>query len=237
MKRVRGYPTSSNRASSLHLRWAPAVELREVAVDLMVAVPPAVDDLYFWALQAGFAGGGAAHLGLQWHPAHPGGTAVNWGGYDAAGEILSGSESELASATGNPHTRDFPWSAGETYRLRIAGAGNGWWQGAVTRLATGVTTVVRRLHGAGEHLTDPMVWSEVFARCDAPSVAVVWSAASGMTTGDAVWVPDHFVTSYQREEDGGCSNTDSRLLPGGVGQFTAVSRTVPSGTRLPAARP
>ena len=110
--RVRGYPTSSNRASSMHLRWDPAPHpLLEVAVTLEIVVPPVVDELYFWALQVSFFDGGrhigAAHLGLQWYSQHPGGTAVNWGGYrDGAGE-LEGEPSMLPSAPGNPNTRDF----------------------------------------------------------------------------------------------------------------------------------
>ena len=53
----------------MHLRWDPAPRgLFDVAVTLEVVEPPAVDELYFWALQVSFFEGGrhtgAAHLGL-----------------------------------------------------------------------------------------------------------------------------------------------------------------------------
>jgi hypothetical protein len=219
--RVRGYPTSSNRASSMHLRWDPApVSLLDVAVTLEIVEPPGVDELYFWALQASFLDGGrpvgAAHLGLQWHPDHPGGTAVNWGGYrDGAGE-LEGDQSALPSALSNPNTRDFAWRPRTPYRLRITGNGDGWWTGSVTDLATDNTTVVRRLHGGGNSLANPMVWSEVFARCDDPSVVVRW--------WDLSPAPVRMRPSYQAHEHGGCANTVSRRDGDAYLQITNADR-------------
>jgi hypothetical protein len=237
LERLSGYPTSSNRASSFHLHWLPRVELNEVAVTISVAAAPQVGELYFWALQASFSGdggiSGGAHLGLQWNRHHPGATAINWGGYDSAGATLEGTESALPSATGNPHTRDFPWSPGAEYRLRIRPDRAGWWVGEVVDLAEGATTIIRSLRSAGDRLVTPMVWSEVFARCDDPPAAVVWSHATGVTVADEAWTPESFSTFYQREADGGCSNTDSRSLPHGVGQFSGVTRTNPTGTILP----
>ena len=63
---------------------------------------------------------GGAHFGLQWHPDHPGGTAVNWGGYDRSGSILPGSASDLPSALHNDNTRDLAWVPRRPYRLRIS---------------------------------------------------------------------------------------------------------------------
>jgi hypothetical protein len=74
-----------------------------------------------------------------------------------------------------------------------------------------------------------MVWSEVFARCDAPTAVAVWSDPSGVTLDGRPWRPDSYSITYQREEDGGCSNSDVRLLPNGVGQFTNMGRTTPPG--------
>ena len=143
--------------------------------------------LYFWALQASFVDrgrdGGAGHLGLQWHPDHPGSTAVNWGGYDATGRELSGSAATLPSALDNPNTRDLAWSPGVAYRLGIrrvteaesaaGGVPDGLvaWRGEVTDLSSGITTVVRDLWAAGSGLAAPVVWSEVFAACDDPAVS------------------------------------------------------------------
>ena len=232
-RRLRGYPTSSNRASSLHLHWLPREVLSEVSVTLQIAVRLAVSELYFWALQASFTGpagiSGGAHLGLQWHPSYPGSGAVNWGGYDKSGSILEGSDSELRSTLGNVNTRDYPWVPEQSYRLRIRAADPGWWAGEVTDLMTNVTTPVRSLRSAGEGLTLAMVWSEIFAPCDAPSVVAVWSDPAGVTLDGRPWRGESYSITYQSEADGGCSNTDARVLPNGVGQFTGLARTTPAG--------
>lgn len=234
--RIGGYPTSSNRASSFHLHWLPREVLSEVSVTLQIAVKPAVAELYFWALQASFTGSGGisggAHLGLQWHPSYPGSGAVNWGGYDKSGSILEGSDSALPSTLGNVNTRDYPWTPEQKYRLRIRVDEPGWWAGEVVSLATNVTTLVRKLRSEGEGLTLAMVWSEVFARCDAPSAVAVWSDPAGVTFDGRLWRPQSYSITYQREEDGGCSNTDVRVLPNGVGQFTNMERTNPPGSVL-----
>ena len=205
--RTSGFPTSPNRASSMHLWWdPPPAPGREVSAVLEVIEPPTVPHLYFWALQVSFVGAGGrrvggAHLGLQWHPAHPGSTAVCWGGYrDGAGE-LDGDASALPSATANPNTRDHLWRPRTPYRLRVSGDGDGWWRGEVTDLSTDVTTVVRHLHGGGSALASPVVWSEVFARCDDPSVTVRWS--------DLRPHPARLRPTYQSHEHGGCANTAS----------------------------
>jgi hypothetical protein len=234
--RTSGYPTSANAASSFHLRWRglpAAAPLVEVAATLEVVEGPAVPELYFWALQAGFGRGarrtGAAHLGLQWYPAHPGSTAVNWGGYDAAtGAVLDGTAAALPSATGNPNTRDFAWTPGRPYRLSIgAGSAPGRWRGAVD----GVT--VRELAGGGDHLAEPMVWAEVFARCDHPPATVRWSAFTARTAAGDVLTPDRVTVSYQARADGGCDNTTVATDgPGAVLQITGTDRLVPPGTVL-----
>ena len=235
--RDRGYPTSSNRASSFHLHWLPREVLSEVSVSLQIAAGPSVAELYFWALQASFTGAdgisGGAHLGLQWHPSYPGSRAVNWGGYGKDGSILEGSESPLPSTLANVNTRDYWWEPEQEYRLRIRAEEPGWWAGEVTDLVTGVTTPVRRLHSPGEGLTLAIVWSEVFARCDAPPAVAVWSDPAGVTLDGRSWRPQSYSITYQREEDGGCSNTDVRALPSGVGQFTGMRRTTLHGSVIP----
>lgn len=220
--RTTGFPGSSNRASSMHLRWDPPPRpALEVAVTLEIVEPPVVPELYFWALQVSFLDRGrrvgGAHLGLQWYSLHPGSTAVNWGGYrDGAGE-LEGEESSLPSATGNPNTRDFAWHPGRPYRLRISGDGDGWWRGEVIDLSTGEATVVRRLHGGGTALGEPVVWSEVFARCDDPSVIVRWS--------DLTPRPPMLHANYQSHVDGGCANTVSRRDGDTYLQITNTARS------------
>lgn len=231
--RTAGFPTSSNRASSLHLRWewAPAPpELVEVRADLTVVEPPrgtAADHLYFWALQASFSAGGAGHVGLQHHPAHPGRTAANWGGYAGGGGELTGTESPLPSARQNPNTRDFVWEPGRTYRLGIRRGVEGW-AGTVDGF------VLRELHSGGDRLLHVVVWSEVFARCDDPSVVVRWSDFAGITAvGDTVR-PRAVAVNYQQVGAGGCSNTSSDDDgSGGIVQRSNTERTTPQSALLP----
>jgi hypothetical protein len=244
--RTAGDPPSGNGASSFHLRWDLQNERREdalseVAVTLEVLEPPTVDRLYFWALQADFGDGrgraaGGGHLGLQWHPQYPGSTAVNWGGYDAAGRILDGTASALPSALGNPHTRDYRWRPGAPYRLAIARVdgpdGSIGWRGSVTD-ADGVTTAVRDLLPSGDRITGVVMWSEVFARCDHPSTAVRWSRPVGMTADGRTVAPTRVSVNYQRHGDGGCVNTDSSTDGTGVVQRTSVDRTTVQGAWLP----
>lgn len=237
--RTTGRPTSSNGASSFHLTWVlgPAPPLVEVAAVLEVLVPPAVDSLYFWALQVGFAGDGdrgAAHVGLQWNADHPGRGAVNWGGYAPGGGLLWGTESALASTPHDPNTRDYPWQPRRPYRLRVSPADGlaGHWQGEVTDLVTGEATVIRHLDAGGDHLVSPVVWSEVFARCDDPSVSVRWSQLEGRTAAGGVVRPRGLSVNYQARAAGGCDNTTVGLDEQGVVQTTNAERSVPGGELL-----
>jgi len=232
--RTSGPPRSSNGASSFHLRWLgldPGETIIEASVTLEIVVPPVVPHLYFWALQASFAdvtATGAGHLGLQWYAAHPGGTAANWGGYRHGGGELDGTASELPSATGNPNTRDFQWEPGRPYRLTIGrGSEDGAWRGSVDG------QVIRELHGDGHRLTDLMVWSEVFARCDDPSVVARWSAFAARSTAGTTLVPDRLAVSYQSNPDGGCDNSSVRVSGGVADQVTNTTRDVPAGAVLP----
>jgi hypothetical protein len=205
-----------------------------------------VPRLYFWALQASFVDrgqrGGAAHLGLQWHPSYPGATAVNWGGYDEGGPELFGTASTLPSQLGNPHTRNYPWRPGRAYQLAVEpapaeaqpGDGRTAWRGSVTDLATRERTTVRDLLARGDRLTSPMVWSEVFARCEHPSVEVRWSGFEALTEAGEVRRPTGVQLNYQAHGDGGCANTDTSLEAGAYVQRTNHARAHAQGSRLPA---
>ena len=212
-----------------------------VSVELTIAEPPTTDDLYFWALQASFANGdtvyGAGHIGLQWISGHPESTAVNWGGYHDAGGELPGTDSPLPSARNNVNTRDYEWSPGETYRLTIKRSGPDRWLGSVTAVATGTVTPIRELYCAGNELRHIVMWSEVFAACDAPPVEVRWS-------NPVLWVgPEHKAAtpsavniSYQRVKDGGCSNSHTFIDPSEpsvVRQRTNATRLNAHGDTLP----
>jgi hypothetical protein len=210
-----------------------AGHLVEAGVTLEVVTPPEVDHLYFWALQVAFPGAGAAHLGLQWNHRHPGFGAVNWGGYAADGSLLDGTASPLPSTPDDPNTRDYPWQPARAYQLAVRRAGRGVWRGEVTDLVSGDISVVRDLMGTAPFLGDPMVWSEVFARCDDPSVTVRWSDFEVVTDHGDRLAPTRFTVNYQAHGDGGCANTTSvRDDRGGVQQRTNTQRLTPQGATL-----
>lgn len=245
--RVTGRPTSSNGASSMHLRWQFAAGTKqrfsEVSVVIRIVEPPTVPALYFWALQASFGANGrtvgAAHMGLQHHPRHPGGGAVNWGGYvhgvgEHGGGELDGSASSLPSALGNVNTRDYPWRAGATYRYRIARSPDRGWRASITDLERDETVAIRDLWAPvdTDELSDIVVWSEVFADCDAPSVTVAWSDPQATTVDGTVVRPVALVTNYQRHADGGCTNTTAAVTGDGIHQITNTGRTTPTQATL-----
>jgi len=234
--RTRGFPPSGNGASSFHLFWRlppDAGHLVEATATLEVVTPPAVDHLYFWALQVAFPGAGAAHLGLQWNHRHPGFSAVNWGGYAADGSLLAGTASSLPSTPDDPNTRDYPWKPARPYRLGVRRAGEAVWRGEVTDLVSGDVTVVRDLMATAPFLGDPMIWSEVFARCDDPSITVRWSDFEVVTDHDDRFAPTAFTVNYQSHGDGGCANTTSvRDDRRGVLQRTNTERLTPHGATL-----
>jgi hypothetical protein len=234
--RTRGFPPSGNGASSFHLGWRlppGAGHLVAASVTLEVRTPPIVDDLYFWALQVAFPGAGAAHLGLQWNHRHPAFGAVNWGGYAADGSLLQGTESPLPSTPADPNTRDYAWEPERAYRLRVHRIDEGTWRGEVTDLATGDASTVRELMAAASCLGDPMVWSEVFARCDDPSVTVRWSDFEVVSDRGDRFVPTAVAVNYQSYADGGCANTTSALDGrGGVLQCTNSDRVTRQGEAI-----
>lgn len=238
-----GRPRSANAASSFHLTWdAPQGEWVGAEVVLEVTEGPTVPALYFWALQVSFAqrgrSGGGAHLGLQWYPPHPGSTAVNWGGYGPDGRELSGSVSALPSATGNVNTRDHEWEVGNPYRLVIARMDDRRdgelcaWRGGITDLVSGAHTIVRELYVRGSTIQAPVVWSEIFADCDAPSASVRWSDPT-LISVDGNRVPISAArVNYQALRDGGCATTNSTTDGRAFVQTSGTTRHTPQGSEL-----
>jgi hypothetical protein len=242
-QRTSGEPGSRNGASSFHLFWdIPPQPLLECSAVLEVVVPPPTRRLYFWALQASFSSGnrmhGGAHIGLQWNARHPGGTAANWGGYAPGGSLLQGSESSLPSARRDLNTRDYPWVAGHRYRLQIARSGEApdgmvAWRGTVTHLESGEETRIRDLYTKGEHLVRPLVWSEVFARCEHETAAVRWSDLRAVTAEGTELCPSYVRVNYQSWADGGCDNTTVGVDELGILQVTNAQRRIPQDAMLP----
>lgn len=223
-QRVTGPPPSSNGASSMHL-WLDQQTSRHTSATITITKPPTGQSVYFWALQATLVDAAGkvvagAHLGLQWHPSHPGSLAVNFGGYDAQGKELVGTKSLLRSATGNPNTRDFAWTPRTAYRLVIARTASGW-AGTITNLASGQVTTVRTLFTGAVAVRDAIVFTESFAPCDAPRTEVLWTGLTPTATA-----------TYQSVASGGCTNTSQLSAGGGVVQRTNGARTVVDGARL-----
>ena len=253
--REAGRGLSANGASSFHLAWelpgtlGSEARLVEVSAVLEIQVRPAVQALYFWALQVDLADTlgvwGGAHTGLQWNPRYPGNTAVNWGGYDSparGGAVLAGTRSTLPGFSDDPNTMVYEWQPDRPYRLRVSASPEipGGWRSEVTDLVSGESRVIRDLlpptdrPGVGGYLTRPVVWSEVFAACDDPSVTVRWSELRAVDATGGEVRPEVVRVNYQAAEAGGCSNTTvSADRTGGLLQVTNVPRLVDQGARLP----
>lgn len=234
------------------------LRLVEVSAVLEILVPPTVPALYFWALQVDFVSGGhivgGAHTGLQWNRRYPGGTAVNWGGYaspERGGGILEGSRSALPGFSDDPHTLAYRWLPGRAYRFRVFRSPEvaGAWRAAVTDLFAEETVVIRDLYAdprsrdaarfdPGVHfLTRPLVWSEVFAACDAPSVTVRWSDLSAVDEDGAEIRPRGVSVNYRSAAQGGCANTDVRTDGRGYLQITNTPRIARQDVTLPPLAP
>lgn len=245
--RERGLPPSPNGASSFHIWWdVPDTGLASVSAVLEVLSPPAAERLAFFALQASFwspAGcEGGAHAGLQWNARHPRSRAVNWGGYDRGGSVLAGAGSLLPSAPDDPNTRDFDWAPGKRYRLTIGpcrpgeetggAGGTARWPARIEGLDTGEDLVIRELFCPGDHLRSPVVWAELFGRCDDPSIAVRWSRPKAVSLEGAVFRIEKGRVTYQSFDDGGCSNTTVEADKTGVVQRSGCGRRLPHGAAV-----
>ena len=224
----------------MHLLWQiPPHPLTGVRADLTILQPPTVDRLYFWALQVNFVDGGVdrggGHVGLQFHPDYPAKGAVNWGGYHPHGQgELTGSVSQLPSTLDNVNTRNYPWRPQRTYRLRVFRPEPNRWRATITDTVEGTETVIRDLHVEADALIRPMVWSEVFADCDHPTVAVRWSNLEADIAGRGEVRALSVRTNYQSFADGGCANSNSFVAPDGSGfvQQTNIDRHNDGGTIL-----
>jgi hypothetical protein len=77
------------------------------------------------------------------------------------------------------------------------------------------------------------VWSEVFADCDAPSVAIRWSDLMAVDESGHVVRPVAVLVNYQAVRERGCPNTSVAMdETGGLLQITNIARTVEQGARL-----
>jgi len=206
--------------------------------------------------------GGGAHTGLQWNARYPGNTAVNWGGYSPAadgGGVLKGTLSALPGFADDPNTLSYSWRPGCRYRLRVFRSPQsvGAFTAEVTDLDVGLTQTIRDLFPssagrpsfisrwlgrrsenpsaalAAGYLGRPMVWSEVFAPCDARSTTVRWSSFQALTEEGTVVVPESLLVNYQARQAGGCPNTNVETDGEGILQVTNVPRRVPRGALIP----
>ena len=76
------------------------------------------------------------------------------------------------------------------------------------------------------------MWTEAFARCDHPSVAVRWSEPEVMDEDDRVVSIARVAVNYQSHQAGGCANTNATTDGVGWVQRTNTPRTTPNGAML-----
>ncbi len=209
---------------------------------------------------------GGGHTGLQWNRRYTGGTAVNWGGYasrELGGGVLEGSTSDLSGFADDPNTLTYPWRPGHGYRFRVYRSPEfpGAWRADVTDTRSEKVTVIRDLFpgtrrdqgflrrlfsseggssdppGGDGYLTRPIVWSEVFAECDAPSVSVRWSDLRAVDETGAAFRPEAVSVNYQSASEGGCPNTSVAADDTGIVQITNTPRIIEQGAILALPRP
>ena len=242
-----GPPTSANGAASTRAWWTltdNTAELCEVAATITIdRAPEPGDNLTFFALQVFFddatSGVSAAHMGLQWFDAHPGNTAVNFGGFEqGTGTELSGGPLTNPSTPGNANTMDFTWVEGRSYRYRIYESPivntPKAWRAEITDLTTGTTTVIRDLYAGGTHMAAPLVWIENFNDCDGPIVCSTFTDMYGTECGTGTRVDATEVRAdYQTCAQGGCDNTNQTAVTGGVGMCTNATRSTAQNTIIP----
>ena len=90
--------------------------------------------------------------------------------------------------------------------------------------------MVRYLLCDGDHLRAPVVWSELFTRCDDPTIEVRWSEPAAIgPDGESIRVYRGRVT-YQAYDAGGCTNTTVQADPVGIVQRSACERRTPHET-------
>ena len=222
----------------MHLYWEIGNEpLKELSATVEILDEPQVNRIYFWALQASFykdlTRKGGAHFGLQHNPRHNDNKAVNWGGYNNSGKVLSGTVSDLPSTPNDVNTRDYTWHPNTRYRYRIYQSDiSHLWRGEITNLTTGEKTIVRDLEIDATHMTQPMVWTECFADCNASSAAVAWSGFEATTLSGGIIKPSLAKANYQTHAKGGCANTNSFSEVNGIIQKTNTTRTTKQGSML-----
>ncbi len=178
------------------------------------------------------------------------------------GGILTGTKSSLPGFRDDPNTVAYQWRPGCPYRFRVFRSPDvpDAWRSEVTDLLSGISTVVRDLFpgcpldsvcgpvsgpdspespnsrdspDSGLYLGHPIVWSEVFADCDAPSVAIRWSDLMAVDESGHVVRPVAVLVNYQAVRERGCPNTSVAMdEAGGLLQITNIARTVEQGARL-----
>lgn len=155
--------------------------------------------------------------------------------------MLPGSQSNLEGFRDDPNTLAYEWQPGRPYRLRVFRSPEqpGAWRSEVTDVLAGHTETVRDLFphdlpGDSEaYLLRPVVWSEVFAECDAPSVTVRWSDLQVIDRRGNLVRPTGTIVNYQAWEVGGCPNTTADIDGrGGLLQITNTARRVKQGAML-----
>jgi hypothetical protein len=131
-----------------------------------------------------------------------------------------------------PHTRHFAWSPERPYRFRVWSPTPGTWRSEVTDVSTGTSTAVRDLIVPATELTSPVVWAEVFARCDDSPTEARWSQLQATDAAGTVITATAVRPTYQRHAEGGCANTVSYSEGGYFVQATGQRQARPPAPEL-----
>lgn len=179
--------------------------ITEIGCRIVIPTAPSPGNAftYFWGVSLSFTDAGAtdhggAHFGLQWNQNHPSYKAINWGGYNAAGAVLSGTTSAFPSANGDPNTRDYNWSTNTPYWFKAYKSAGGWSASVSTDKVN--WTVIRELAAGGDRIADGSVsgFLEQFYTPDGadPQVDGQWSHLYFKLANDTTVYPNQAQAGY-----------------------------------------
>jgi hypothetical protein len=239
--RTTGQPPSGNNASSQYLIFDPEFGA-EITVNVEVLATPSQSKIVNWLIQTEFLddsgssldSAGTGFFGLRFAPTFPNSRAIVCAASSAFdGSELTGPESPLPSATGEPQVRTYGWVTGRKYLLRIYSYAGWQWRFEVTDTVTSVTSIVRDISiPGGSIVRGAVLYTEAFTDCQIQS-SVRWSNLQFAAPDESDLItPTSAVAAYQTYPEGGCTNGNQIASGGGVVQATGVPRTTPHNSTI-----
>jgi hypothetical protein len=130
------------------------------------------------------------------------------------------------------------------YQLRVWSPSAGVWRSSVVDATRAEEpTVIRDLLVPAATLASPVVWAEVFARCDDQATEARWTSLEAVDGDGTVHRVTEVNVTYQSESAGGCSNTEAAVDGDAFVQRTGLADVRPAAalsnaaTRLTLAGP